>query len=382
MSFRIMHVVPSLEGGGAERVVSSLAAEQKRRGNEVLLVRFYPEAAPDILESIGRSGVRTIVLHKRKGLDLSIARKLGRIIAEFGPDVVNSHQYTLKYLSPSIAKFGKSGTAFFHTFHTLAENEAGPLARRLNERCFRKGVRAISIADAVSGSIRKVYGEKIAVEFAENGIATKAIESDARGKVRKELGIEDDDMMIINVAGFRKEKNHGVLVRAYARVAGKHEKSCLVLAGDGELFGEMKELARRLGIGARVKMLGYRTDIPELLAASDIFVLPSAYEGNPLSLMEAMNYGVPVIAHNVGGIPQILGGGRYGMVYDDDGELAGALCAMCEDKGMRAGLARSAAEKSKDFSISTMADKYERIYDKRRGDGKSTGIRNTTRRER
>jgi glycosyltransferase involved in cell wall biosynthesis len=133
-----------------------------------------------------------------------------------------------------------------------------------------------------------------------------------RGRVRRELGIPEDAVVAITVANLRREKDYPNLLHA-AQIALREEPSLVVLAvGQGPLEGEVRELHESLGLGDRVMLLGYRTDVSDLLAASDLFVLASAHEGLPVSIMEAMTAGLPVVATAVGGVPEAVVSGEDG----------------------------------------------------------------------
>ena len=120
--------------------------------------------------------------------------------------------------------------------------------------------------------------------------------------------MQEDQPLLLTVATLTDHKGHRFLFEAMRNVIDHRSEVCLALAGDGDLTGWLKEQARRLGIRDRVRFLGYRDDVPDLLMAADLFVLPSHMEGLCTSLIDAMLAERPIVATAAGGIPEVLGG--------------------------------------------------------------------------
>jgi glycosyltransferase involved in cell wall biosynthesis len=188
-----------------------------------------------------------------------------------------------------------------------------------------------------------------------------------REEARIGLGLPEKDAFVYGTVGRLAEtKGQGVLLTAFARVHEKYPESWLILAGEGRLESELRALAAELNIHERVVFLGYRTDIPEVLKACDVFVLPSIAEGLPGALLEAMATGIPVIASRVGGVPEILNNPELGMMISPSsvGELTTAmerLGSMDEVERNDIGKAlreRVHVEFTKEKMISVMAREY------------------------
>jgi glycosyltransferase involved in cell wall biosynthesis len=131
--------------------------------------------------------------------------------------------------------------------------------------------------------------------------------SGSRQRGRDFLGLSDDQPLLLTVALLNQCKGHAFLLDALPKVIRRHPRVCLALAGNGETAAVLKAQARRLGIDAHVRFLGYRHDVPDLLLAADLFVMPSLMEGFCSVLIEAMLAGVPIITTAVGGIPEVVG---------------------------------------------------------------------------
>jgi glycosyltransferase involved in cell wall biosynthesis len=188
-----------------------------------------------------------------------------------------------------------------------------------------------------------------------------------REEARSRLGLPDKDIFFYGTVGRLVEtKGQGILLRAFAKVYEEYPESWLILVGEGRLESELRALATELNISKRVVFLEYRTDIPEVLKACDVFVLPSIAEGLGLALLEAMATELPVIASRVGGVPEILSSPELGTMVSPDSvdELASAMIDLHttpEEKRHEIGKAlreRVLEEFSREKMISAMTAEY------------------------
>jgi glycosyltransferase involved in cell wall biosynthesis len=192
-----------------------------------------------------------------------------------------------------------------------------------------------------------------------NGIRIPELPTAAeRADVRRELGFDDDDVVAVIVARITSVKGHDLLLRALARLAPQHPHLKVLVVGEGPLRNERAALADELGVADRVVFTGLRRDVPRLLAGVDLGVLPSKHEGVPMSVIEQMAAGLPVVASAVGGLPDIIGDGEEGFLVPP-GDLdaltrrLGDLVADAEKRRSFGKLARRRAER--DHSIETTA---------------------------
>lgn len=131
---------------------------------------------------------------------------------------------------------------------------------------------------------------------------------------RRKLGLENTDIMLLSVGELNRNKNHAVAIRALAGLDNRNLH--YFIAGKGNLGGELMELAGRLGISRQVHLLGYRTDVPDLMRASDVYLLPSIREGLNVSLMEAMASGLPCVCSDIRGNRDLIKNGSGGYLAD------------------------------------------------------------------
>jgi glycosyltransferase involved in cell wall biosynthesis len=170
---------------------------------------------------------------------------------------------------------------------------------------------------------------------------------------------------VISVANLRREKAHECLLDAAARLAPRHPALRYTIVGDGPRADELQALAWTLGIADRVRFLGHREDVTELLADADVFVLPSRSEAFPNGALEAMAAGLPVVACRVGGLTDLVEHGRTGLLVppDDPAALADALDALVRSPGTArtfGGAAR--AEVAARYSYDRMVAGFEELY--------------------
>jgi len=357
---KVLHVIPNFGAGGAERLVLDLMEEMDHEKFEVAAVSLYPETGTVFEDEIRKKGLRVFYLDKHKGLDLTMIPKLGKVFKHYKPDVVHTHLYVLRYtVLPSLLC---RVPVCVHTVHTLAQNEVGWAGRFINKMCFRFGnVVPVSISREVATSVRRVYGAKIRTPVIYNGVKTTLFSSNSGVEQCKERG----ETVIVHVGRFEPPKNHRLLLEAFSVASSKCSKLKLWLVGDGKLRSSVKEMVQNLGLRDRVLFLGTRSDIPKLMACSDIFVLSSKWEGLPLVVIEAMAAGKPVVATAVGGVPELVENGLTGLLVPSDNAnaLAEALLLLAEDPELRQVMGQKGQKKAIDrFDISRTAREYEALY--------------------
>ncbi|MGE3275485.1 MAG: glycosyltransferase [Vicinamibacterales bacterium] len=170
---------------------------------------------------------------------------------------------------------------------------------------------------------------------------------------------------VVTVANLRPEKGHDVLVDAAAAVLARHPDASFDLVGAGPERERIAARAAERGLGDRVRFLGPRDDIPEVLAAADIFVLPSRTESLPNAVLEAMAAGLPVVASAVGGLVDVIDDGRSGLLVPADNPpvLADRLVRLMDDASLGARLGEAARREVRDrYSFDRMVDAFDRLY--------------------
>jgi glycosyltransferase involved in cell wall biosynthesis len=179
----------------------------------------------------------------------------------------------------------------------------------------------------------------------------------SRNELRSSLDIPDEDRIIVCVGRLSPEKGQEVLLKAAANLAGQGLDFKLWLVGDGPLREPLEQQIRQGGLENRVRLWGFRQDIPRLLCAADLFVLPSHYEIAPLSILEAMAAGLPVVASAMGEVPLWIKDGCEGRLVTpgDPDQLAGALKDLLTRPEVRSSMSKAAQTRSESFSLAGMA---------------------------
>jgi glycosyltransferase involved in cell wall biosynthesis len=243
------------------------------------------------------------------------------------------------------------------TLHSLPEHAgATPLRTR------GLGLTASGLAHqtvAVSHAVREAYAsmamERAPVVVADLGVDIAAFARNPRDRlrVRTELGLSPDDLVVGTVSRAEPVKDVGTLVRAMGEAAALDPHLRLMIVGGGSLEPALRATATSLGLDGRVQFLGYRNDVTALLAAMDVFVLPSLREGFGLSLVEAACQGLPVLGSAIGGIAEIVRDDEFGWLFPpgDAPALARQLLTLAKDPDLRAKLGRRARARADTYEV-------------------------------
>ena len=365
MKHRVLHVLANLGAGGAERMAVHIVLGLDRRRFEPAVVAYSSRYGSDLEQQLDQAGVKTWFLGKGPGFDARTYYRLYRVFKEFRPDVVHTHVHVMRYALPSLAYF--KPRLMIHTVNNIAECEIEPRARWLQRLAYRSGVIPVAVAREVAASMKRVYG------IGNSRVVWNCIPTDLyaspqtpRDQWRAKQGFSEKDVLFVCVARFAPQKNHQLLISAFAKGPASDPNAHLVLAGEGVLRGPLQVRVNQLGLTSRVHFLGLRTDIPDVLGAADIFALSSDYEGNPLSVIEAMAAGLPIVSTAVGGVPELLRNDREGFIVQPghSEQLSEAMMTLLENPELRRKMGAAAAARAKEkFDVSAMVRAYEELYD-------------------
>lgn len=354
---RVMIVIHGLETGGAEMMVLHLARELSRAGHPVRVVSLHGDET-DVAGLMRRAGVDVVALNKAGGPDPRTVLRLRAQMRDFSPAVVHTHLPVLEYVLPAARLYGRR-VRIIHTVHNLAREETRHrVLRAVNRRAFSHGVVPVALNEEVRSSICREYAlPASAVPVVGNGIDLDAF----RGPQRR--GARGAGARLLCVARLAPAKNHALLLRTVARLRESGRDVSLTLVGDGPLRGALEERARELGISQRVRFAGRRTDTPAFYRDCDLFVLLSDYEGMPMSIIEAMASGLPVVATRAGGVAELVDDGVNGALVEADAAAAAeAIAAICDDPALYARLSDGAVRTSSHYSAEAMMEKYVDLY--------------------
>ena len=364
-AIRLLQIIPSFGCGGAERMVVNLMTHLDRERFAVAAISLAGAEGSALEQKLAENKLQVAYLGKRAGFDMRMPQRIRNAVRKFRPHIVHSH-LCLHYVFPSL--IGSRDLLHISTVHLPADGLHKMLLRPLGQLAFRQGVIPVAVSREVALWLKHFQAVTNCLVI-PNGIPIPDYQqpSVSRQAWRKKHGFSDADVLFVCVARLEKQKNHAMLLKAFAHSFQPSGPGHLVLAGDGTCRQELELQVRKLRLEHKIHFLGRRSDIPELLGASDVFVLPSQNEGNPLSLMEAMAAGLPVVATAVGGVPELLEDHKSGfLVAPGDWEgTGGAMLRLLENIEMRRTMAGFAVQQAVEtFSATHMAQEYMALYER------------------
>lgn len=365
---RVAFVVHVMQVAGAEMLV---AATIRRLGPRIEPAVFCLDDLGTIGNKLAESGVPIISFGRRPGLDLGVVWCVAREIRLRRIEVVHAHQYGPFFYGALGARLSTRRPRVILTEHGRHYPDVvSPLRRATNRLVLNRLADAVN---AVCGFSARALARNEGfadrrIDVIENGIELARYRPDVdRAALRNRLGFDASRCYIVAVARFHPVKDHRTLLRAFQVVAGVRADVDLILAGDGPLRGELESLARELGIAGRTKFLGVRTDVPDLLAAADVFTLTSVSEAASLTLLEAMAAGTPVVTTAVGGSPEIVVHDEHGLLVPrgDAPATAEALLRVLQDPALAARLGAAARQRVEErYRIETTVARYGALYER------------------
>lgn len=349
MKTNILFMLQTLRTGGSERLVMDLCRHLDADKFTCFVAAFIDGALHEKFEEMGIPA-SVITIRSAKKDAVRTMREISGLIGRNNIRVVNAHHFTPFFYSFYGAR--RHGCKLFYTVHSRAEIAAANMFWSfLGATMIRFSDAAIGISPDVGEAIRTRYRigtDKVltltnAVNYRRfNGAG------DRKAK-RRELGAADDDIVIGCVGNLRKDKNYPNLIRAFKIIHTRIPGTKLIIAGEGKRHHELQSLIEELGLKDSTFLLGARDDVPEIMKAMDIYCLCSFSEGLPLSLLEAMSAGLPVVGTDVRGIQDVVEHGKTGLLVpsDDPEKLSEALLRMISDRE----LARDLSLKGREYIV-------------------------------
>ncbi len=363
---RIGFVLHVMQVAGAEMLVTEIV---RRMGGAFEPTIICLDGVGPIGEQLRNEGVDVINLERRPGRDYRVAWRMSRLIQERGIELVHAHQYT-PFFYAAVTKLVMRGRfRLILTEHGRHFPDIVSARRRLANRWLLG-----PMADAITGvcqfsadSLSQNDGfsrKKIVV--IDNGIVLNRYKPvDHRAEILARLGLDPARRHVGNIARFHPVKDQAMLLHAFARVAAAREDVDLLLVGDGPLRETLTDLARSLEIESRVRFLGIRADVPEILRALDVFALTSLSEAASLTLLEAMASGVPTVVTAVGGNPELIRQGIDGLHVPrgDAGATATAILQILNDPSAASRMGKAARERVVErYQLESTVWAYLRLY--------------------
>lgn len=360
----IVMVTPQLSIGGAEAQVVELAIRLKQRGHGVTVL----SSGGILVSSLTNANIEHVsapVNSKHPLRVLQTAAILQRKIAKVRGTVILHAHAVIPSIACWLVSRVRRNTFVFTTGHGWSYEQYPKVARIM--AFTSKKVIAVSgklaeqlVKAGLPQSLVTVIFNSVDVELFAN------VPIEERARIRAEWHVNPEICLLGIVSRISEErKGHRIFLEALASLSGFSLPMRAVFVGDGSLRPELEEVSRRLGIADQVIFSGNRTDIPSVMKALDVIVLPSFWEGLPIAILEAMAAGRPVIATRVGGIPEVVVDGQTGLLIPpgDIEALAKAILILCNNPEQRIRMGQAAQCRARSlFDVKQMVEQIEKLY--------------------
>ncbi len=370
---KVLHFIESAGLYGAENVLLNLSREMLKEGKYepvvgCIVARLTQKS--DLFDRATELGIKAEKIVINNYMLIRDIPKAGKIFTRLGIDLVHSHGY-----KPSVFGFLiklLTGIPIISTCHLWFFRENLPLKFRVMVWVEFLLYRFFPCVVAVSEPIKKILVSRginpEKVQVIKNGIVLEDYSPISHGELddlRRELGLGKDDFCIVNAARLTVQKAQKHIVTAARQLRSSGLKLKFLIVGEGSLKDELQQEINESGLQDVIRLLGFRTDIRQLLQVADLFVLPSFEEGMPMALLEAMASKTPVLVTPVGDIPQLVQDGVSGIIVkiDDADDLARGIKQFATEIYSRKDLAGKGWEKIREsYSSAAMYNQYDGVY--------------------
>jgi glycosyltransferase involved in cell wall biosynthesis len=358
----VVQMVDVTGRGGAEKAMVDLALRLDRRRFAVTVCAT--RSTGNYQPILDAAGVATFVVGRQTKWDLYKLSRLVRFLRRQPVHILHTHLFGSN-------TWGRLLGTLAGVPVIIAHEHGSTIARRevwIDRLLYRLSDAILVPSEASKRWLRAQEGVPARLfHVVYNGVDIAQFSRDgAAAEIRAELGIPADVPVIGTVGRLSADKGgQDVLIRAVARLRQAYPAARLVVVGDGALRPKLEQLAARLDLGAAVIFTGVRADVPRLLDAMDMFVLPSLREALPVAVLEAMASARPVVATNVGGVHEVLRDGETGLLVPpgDPAALAAALQRLVSDRALATRLgAAGRARVEAAFTIEQMVRRIEHLY--------------------
>lgn len=350
--------------GGSEKHVIALASGMKASGHRVKILALF---RPGLLApEVEKNGISFECLELPYRWGIKTFKAVSGWLSANPFEIVHTYLFGFDAFAAWPARLRKIPVVI----SSRREIPEWQQARHRLLACF--GNRFVDKVVCCSKAVRNWVLEHERLEAAKaitiyNGVDLQRFEisPEAGRSLRRQMEIPEDGCLVGTVANFGKEKGYPYLLKAASRSLNQNPLLHFLFIGDGPLRREMEQEAALLSHGKRIQFAGFRSDIPELLNAMDIYVQASTREGMPNAVYEAMACARPVIATRVGGVPEVLEDNQDSLLVDaeDEHSLAKSIIRLSSDPLLRARLGTQARRKiEKSFSMDSMIRQYEELY--------------------
>lgn len=370
---RVLHVVTWLRAGGIEKWLLSQIAPMRQLGWQMDFACKGPEVGDlaALAESLGASVHHVPLLASRP---LGFVRHLSALLAEGEYGLLNNHLQAHAALGVLSAPASVPVVTSFHntTFPAQAFGVRRSLARAREiyvDANLRYSIRHSAVVTGCSMAVLSSVTQRAQPRRA--GVVYYGVKpgtpagAEERAAVRAEFGWLPDDHLVLHVGSFMPQKDHGAALDVFRQVLPRIPDARLLLVGDGELTAEVADMAADLIEKGLVAMPGLRSDVRRLMAAADVFLFPSRFEGFGLAALEANAVGLPVVGTNIPGLDEAVVDGETAFLHPPGAiqAMAASVVRLVLDPELRARVASSAIERvNSSFSHARSTERLQEVY--------------------
>ena len=352
-------------GGGESHILSLVKHIDKSRFQPVVL--SFTDG--QMITELNNSGIENFVIPSEKAFDFTKWKKVKKLMQEEQIDLVHIHGTRATSNIYWAAK--NLGLPVIYTIHGWSFHDDQSLLIKKTRILFEKWITQKTDCNiSVSASNQKTGQDNIShfeSTIVYNGIDIEKFNPGnvERRSLRKELNIPSDSLVISFIGRMTLQKNPLVLIKAFKKVIAKCSRAILLMVGDGDMKKAAKDLSKNIGLEKSVVFANFRTDVADILFSSDVYCLPSLWEGFPIGLLEAMAMSKPVIATQVDGSREIIQHNKNGILIEPKNEemLVDAMLELIGNRNLRIELGKAARQTiTERFDVCEMTKKIENLY--------------------
>ncbi len=362
---KVLHLRCSGSLLGAETVVLELSSSSANFGYEsvVGVIQDSRDSFPELATIAKQRNLKHKVFQASHRIDRQCIHEIRDFVQTENISIIHTHGYR-EDLYALLSRSGKPICATNHLWKRT--NTILKFYAFIDSIAMSQIERVVAVSQPILDEMKNspfISNKKLSI--ISNGIDTKKFHPNNSSTIRKELSLDPNTILITAVSSLTPEKGHRYLLDALAQLQSKTANFHLLIIGDGAEQSNIEQQINVLNLSDQVTLLGRRSDINNIHAATDIYVLPSLKEGLPMSLLEAMASGVCSVASDVGDISKCIDNNVTGIITKpgDTYALMQAIHTLCLDQSIRDRIGRAAAILiQENFSTETMAGKYNELY--------------------
>lgn len=362
---KVLHIIKSLGRGGAEMLLPETLKLHDKAGFEFHYIYFLPWK-DQMVESLQEAGGTVSCFQSKNNIELILkANRIGRYVRENQIQLIHAHLPWAGVVARIVGKM--AGIPVMYTEHNKQERYHY-VTRLLNLATMNWLTRLISVSKDVEESILKFKPSlTTALQTILNGVNTKKFAPGVfnASQIRKSFDIPVEAPVIGTIAVFRSQKRLAEWMKVAGAVIKEIPNAHFIIVGDGPLKNDLYETRKRLKLEHCLHFAGLQAEVRPYLAAFDIYMMSSVFEGLPVALLEAMSMGIPVISTDAGGIKEVVRHNEEGLLVEVDQwpQLAGCAVSLIKDEQRRKNLGIAARKRSEEsFSLERMVKALEETY--------------------